>query len=94
MIAPWLGLDASLSPAAGARIAGNLIQGTASVGISPEAAWAMPDGHYVSRSPVTALMTRSTSSSPREAERGRLMQARKDSAAAGKSPGLRPYLSR
>jgi hypothetical protein len=35
MIVPWLGLDASLSPVAGARITGNLIQGTAYVGISP-----------------------------------------------------------
>jgi hypothetical protein len=35
MIAPWLGLDASLSPVAGARITGNLIQGTAYAGISP-----------------------------------------------------------
>lgn len=35
MIVPWLGFDASLSPVAGARITGNLIQGSAYVGISP-----------------------------------------------------------
>jgi hypothetical protein len=35
MIVPWLGFDASLSPVAGARITGNLIQGSAYVGICP-----------------------------------------------------------
>ncbi len=35
LIAPWLGFDASISPVAGARITGNLIQGSAYVGISP-----------------------------------------------------------
>jgi hypothetical protein len=35
MIAPWLGFDASLSPVVGARITGNLIQGSAYVGICP-----------------------------------------------------------
>lgn len=34
-ILPWLGLDASLSPVAGARITGNLIHGSAYVGIGP-----------------------------------------------------------
>ncbi len=35
MIVPWLGFDASLSPVAGARITGNLVQGSFYVGISP-----------------------------------------------------------
>jgi hypothetical protein len=35
MIVPWLGLDVSLSPVAGARITGNLIHGSAYVGICP-----------------------------------------------------------
>jgi hypothetical protein len=35
MIAPWLGFDASLSPVAGARITGNLVQGSAYVGFCP-----------------------------------------------------------
>jgi hypothetical protein len=35
MVAPWLGLDVSLSPVAGARITGNLIHGSAYVGICP-----------------------------------------------------------
>jgi hypothetical protein len=35
LIAPWLGLDASLSPVVGARITGHLIHGSAYVGICP-----------------------------------------------------------
>jgi len=35
MVAPWLGLDVSLSPVAGARITGSLIHGSAYVGICP-----------------------------------------------------------
>jgi hypothetical protein len=35
LVVPWLGIDASLSPAVGARITGNLIQGSAYVGICP-----------------------------------------------------------
>jgi hypothetical protein len=35
LIAPWLGVDASVSPVVGARITGNLIHGSAYVGICP-----------------------------------------------------------
>lgn len=35
LVVPWLGFDANLSPVVGARIKGNLIQGSAYVGICP-----------------------------------------------------------
>lgn len=35
LVLPWLGFDASLSPVLGARITGNLIQGSAYVGVCP-----------------------------------------------------------
>jgi hypothetical protein len=37
LAAPWLGFDVSISPVAGARTTGNLVQGSAYVGIGPSA---------------------------------------------------------